>query len=84
MAGIVVESLCCGVPVIAPANCSPGNLINSTGAGETFELFTANSVYKAVQRVIERLQEAKISAMQARENIAKNHGIRKFATALVL
>ena len=84
MAGIVVESLCCGVPVIAPANCSPGNLINSTGAGETFELFTASSVYNAVQRVIERLQEAKLSAMQARENIAKNHGIPKFATALVL
>jgi len=50
MAGIVMESLCCGVPIVAPEGSSPGNLVASLGAGTTFA-FVVTALPAAAQTI---------------------------------
>lgn len=79
MAGIVMESLCCGVPVVAPAGTSPGNLVASLDAGVTFKTFDVASIVQAVRSGLDSLPHLKDQAVAAQGVFEREHGLVHFA-----
>jgi glycosyltransferase involved in cell wall biosynthesis len=83
MAGVVMESLSCAVPVVAPRGSSSGNLVESFGAGATFDEFSSPSVIKAIAECAKTYPHKKQNAIAAREVFKNQHGLANFAEALL-
>jgi len=84
MAGIVVEALGCGVPVIAPAGSSPGNLVASLGAGVTFKAFSVESVIEALRTGLDNIDGLTQKARDAQLLFSRDHGVSNFASAFLV
>jgi glycosyltransferase involved in cell wall biosynthesis len=78
------EAVARGVPVVAPANTAPGNFINSTKAGVTFESYNVDSILAAVARAESEYQAIASGAFEASKNWSAHHGTDKFVDAMML
>lgn len=47
--GIAYDALAAGIPIVAPFDTVPGDLVESSGAGRTFVYFDEESIYRAAE-----------------------------------
>lgn len=80
---IVWSALANGVPVVTPGNTASGTLIEQSGAGATFETYSAASVMAAINAVASNYPSVAQHARDAGERWGRENGNRQYVAAML-
>ena len=81
--GVVWDAIASGIPVVAPANTSPGRWVAELGTGKLFVLFTADDIYRAIKEVDSQYAGIAGKAFAASERWLETHGVKNFVRAIL-
>jgi len=76
--GPVWEAMACGVPVLAPRDCYPGELVLSSGVGLCFDTSTPEAILRTLQTALQRYPQLAAAAFACSEQWPKHHGVGRF------
>lgn len=81
--GILWEAVGSGVPVVAPAKCTPGRFVLSHNAGTVFEEFTVQGIVQAIDQLSADHARHKASSLTLAAEWKTRHGIDAFMKTFV-
>lgn len=76
--GPVWEAMACGVPVLAPRGCYPGDLVQSTGAGLCFDAPTPEAIVRTVRDAIHHYPRLAGAAFACSQQWLEHQGVGRF------
>lgn len=80
--GVISESIASGVPVVAAANCLPGNLVADYGCGTLFDTATPQCILAAIAQAVQAYPQLLDNAQDAAADWQAHHGTERLAAWL--
>ena len=80
--GVISESIATGVPVVAAANCLPGNLVADYGCGTVFDTATPQCILAAIAQAVKAYPQLLDNAQDAAADWQAHHGTERLAAWL--
>jgi hypothetical protein len=81
--GIVWDAIASGVPVMVPSDTAPGQLIEQTGAGKTFDVLSIEGICRAVIDVQQNYEQISMAAFEASRRWHATQGVKAFVAAML-